>query len=257
LVASDGGIFSFGDAHFYGSTGNIRLNHPIVGMAATVTGKGYWLVASDGGIFNFGNARFLGSMIGQPFSSPIVGMTALDGAGYTGTGYLVVTVRGELYWRSTDPDFPTPDVPTDAFPAYVSYPSCAHPNDPHPTFAGDRLVSASRVKIVGVVTSGRPPLPTSGQRLIWIANSTGRADVPLAIVPDYFRPGLYGNTCGPSQVSLRVMSSPYESGLNAIPPIDNVVGYATTRYATGLWVVASDGGVFVPSCDRGPSPDCV
>ena len=32
LVASDGGIFSFGDAHFYGSTGAIRLNRPIVGM---------------------------------------------------------------------------------------------------------------------------------------------------------------------------------------------------------------------------------
>jgi hypothetical protein len=33
LVAADGGIFSFGDAHFYGSTGSIRLNQPVVGMA--------------------------------------------------------------------------------------------------------------------------------------------------------------------------------------------------------------------------------
>ena len=32
LVASDGGVFSFGDASFYGSTGNIQLNKPIVGM---------------------------------------------------------------------------------------------------------------------------------------------------------------------------------------------------------------------------------
>ena len=32
LVASDGGVFSFGDAGFYGSTGNIVLNKPIVGM---------------------------------------------------------------------------------------------------------------------------------------------------------------------------------------------------------------------------------
>ena len=59
LVASDGGIFSFGDAHFYGSTGSIHLNQPIVGMAATPTGRGYWLVASDGGIFSFGDAAFL------------------------------------------------------------------------------------------------------------------------------------------------------------------------------------------------------
>jgi hypothetical protein len=34
LVASDGGIFSYGDAQFYGSTGALTLNKPIVGMAA-------------------------------------------------------------------------------------------------------------------------------------------------------------------------------------------------------------------------------
>ena len=35
LVASDGGIFNFGDAQFFGSTGSIRLNKPIVGMSST------------------------------------------------------------------------------------------------------------------------------------------------------------------------------------------------------------------------------
>ena len=34
LVASDGGIFAFGDARFYGSTGARNLNRPIVGIAA-------------------------------------------------------------------------------------------------------------------------------------------------------------------------------------------------------------------------------
>ena len=33
-VASDGGIFKYGDADFYGSTGSIVLNKPVVGMAA-------------------------------------------------------------------------------------------------------------------------------------------------------------------------------------------------------------------------------
>lgn len=35
LVASDGGIFSFGEAasHYYGSVGGSHLNAPIVGMA--------------------------------------------------------------------------------------------------------------------------------------------------------------------------------------------------------------------------------
>jgi hypothetical protein len=51
LVASDGGIFNYGDAVFYGSTGSIALSQPIVGMAATTDGGGYFLVARDGGIF--------------------------------------------------------------------------------------------------------------------------------------------------------------------------------------------------------------
>ncbi len=59
LVARDGGIFSFGDAAFYGSTGGLALNQPIVGMAPTPDGKGYWLVAADGGIFSFGDAALL------------------------------------------------------------------------------------------------------------------------------------------------------------------------------------------------------
>ena len=36
LVATDGGIFSFGDANFWArSTGSIKLNQPVVGMAPT------------------------------------------------------------------------------------------------------------------------------------------------------------------------------------------------------------------------------
>jgi hypothetical protein len=60
-VASDGGIFSFGDAQFYGSMGGQPLNRPIVGMAANPLVQGYWFVAQDGGIFSFGNASFYGS----------------------------------------------------------------------------------------------------------------------------------------------------------------------------------------------------
>jgi hypothetical protein len=60
FVASDGGIFSFGDAQFYGSMGGRSLNRPIVGMAAAPSAQGYWLVAQDGGIFTF-NVAFLGS----------------------------------------------------------------------------------------------------------------------------------------------------------------------------------------------------
>ena len=82
MVASDGGIFAFGDAAFQGSMGGTPLNRPIVGMAATPDGGGYWMVASDGGIFAFGDAAFQGSMGGTPLNRPIVGMAANPSGGY-------------------------------------------------------------------------------------------------------------------------------------------------------------------------------
>ena len=83
MAASDGGVFAFGDAGFYGSMGARALNAPIVGMAATRDGMGYWLVASDGGVFAFGDAGFYGSMGARALNAPIVGMAATpDGMGY-------------------------------------------------------------------------------------------------------------------------------------------------------------------------------
>ena len=75
LVASDGGIFTYGDAAFDGSAGSIALNKPIVGMEPNPSGGGYWLVASDGGIFNYGDAAFYGSTGGTVLNAPIVGMS--------------------------------------------------------------------------------------------------------------------------------------------------------------------------------------
>src|SRR5439155_648636 len=83
MSAADGGIFAFCDAKFHGSTGGIRLNQPVVGMAATTTGGGYWLVARDGGIFAFGDARFLGSTGNIRLNQPVVGMARTpSGGGY-------------------------------------------------------------------------------------------------------------------------------------------------------------------------------
>ena len=82
-VASDGGLFSFGDAQFYGSMGAKPLVAPIVSMATTPDGKGYYEVASDGGIFSFGDAQFYGSMGAKPLVALIVSMaTTPDGKGY-------------------------------------------------------------------------------------------------------------------------------------------------------------------------------
>ena len=73
-MASDGGVFSYGSARFFGSAGGLKLNKPIVGISATPDGKGYWLTASDGGVFNYGDATFLGSAGGIKLNQPVVGM---------------------------------------------------------------------------------------------------------------------------------------------------------------------------------------
>jgi len=90
LSAADGGIFSFGDAHFYGSMGGKPLNKPVVGMAATPDGGGYWEVASDGGIFSFGDAHFYGSMGGTAGGDGTAAILATA----NGQGYLLVTSGG-------------------------------------------------------------------------------------------------------------------------------------------------------------------
>jgi hypothetical protein len=101
LVASDGGVFSFGDARFYGSMGGTALNRPIVGISSTPTGQGYWLVASDGGIFSFGDAQFEGSMGGQPLNAPIVGMASTShiqmDTEAAGTGYYLAAADGGVF----------------------------------------------------------------------------------------------------------------------------------------------------------------
>ena len=83
LVASDGGVFTYGNLPFCGSTGNLILAAPVVGMATTHDGGGYWMVASDGGMFAFDDAGYYGSMGGHPLAKPVVGMAATpDGKGY-------------------------------------------------------------------------------------------------------------------------------------------------------------------------------
>ena len=92
-VSRSGGVYSYGDAPFFGSMGATLLNKPVVGMAATPDGMGYWLVASDGGIFSFGSARFFGSTGDIVLNKPVVGMAATP----SGMGYWLVASDGGLF----------------------------------------------------------------------------------------------------------------------------------------------------------------
>ena len=104
LVGSDGGIFSFGAAAFYGSMGGTPLQRPVVGITPSASRTGYWLVASDGGIFSFGNSSYYGSVPGiglhpagsglpNSLNAPIVGMVP----SVSGHGYFMVASDGGVF----------------------------------------------------------------------------------------------------------------------------------------------------------------
>ena len=90
-----------GDAAFLGSilgiSPPISLAKPVVGIAATRSGKGYWLVAADGGIFTFGDAGFFNSIPGlkPPISlnAPVVGMAVTPSE----KGYWLVAADGGIF----------------------------------------------------------------------------------------------------------------------------------------------------------------
>ena len=104
LVGSDGGIFSFGQAQFYGSTGSLHLQRPVVGIVPTADHGGYWLDASDGGVFSYGDTQFYGSIPGlglhpagsglsNSLNAPIVGMVASN----DDNGYFMVASDGGVF----------------------------------------------------------------------------------------------------------------------------------------------------------------
>ena len=93
-MASDGGIFAYGDAGVRRLDGGIRLNQPIVGMAGDARRR--WLLAGGrrtAGCSPSATRRFYGSMGGHPLNRPIVGISAAPG----GTGYWLVASDGGIF----------------------------------------------------------------------------------------------------------------------------------------------------------------
>jgi hypothetical protein len=89
----DGVVLGFGAAPFLGAPATDSLRSPLVGMAGSPSGAGYWLVASDGGIFAYGDAAFQGSTGAIRLNQPIVGMAATP----TGGGYWLVASDGGIF----------------------------------------------------------------------------------------------------------------------------------------------------------------
>jgi hypothetical protein len=215
-VASDGGVFSFGDAPFFGSLGGQALAAPVVGIAPTPDGGGYWEVEANGQVSNFGDASgttpsvpgtvamtalgdraylaaasdgsvaFQGGTLGTfssgrnfPHNGPIVGI-AVDAASMQG-GYWLVGADGGIF----------------------SFSGAG--------FYGSMGGTALNKPIVGIAST-----PDGGG--YWLVASDGG-------IFSFGDAGFYGSMAG--------------APLNC-----PIVGIASTPDGRGYWEVASDGGIF-------------
>ncbi|HZT65867.1 MAG TPA: hypothetical protein VFA11_08760 [Acidimicrobiales bacterium] len=224
MVASDGGIFDFGQSKFYGSAGNIRLNSPIVATATTGDQGGYYEVAADGGIFTYGDAGFFGSEGGKKIAAPIVSMLADP----FGQGYILFGADGSTY--SFGPG--APPVASGQVPGHLAAPivGAAPANNPGGP-PGFWLVA----KDGGIFTlNGAPYLGSMGGKKLNapIVGITGTADgggyYEVASDGGIFTFGdavFHGST----------------GNLHLAAPI---VGMVSTPTGQGYWLVGKDGGVF-------------
>ena len=219
LVGSDGGVFSYGDAHFYGSTGGRGLSQPVVGMSATPGGGGYWLVASDGGVFNYGNAGFYGSMGGQRLNAPIVGMAPTP----DGKGYWLVASDGGVFGFGDAPFYGSRGgQPVDGSVVGIAADATGH---------GYWLVSSQG----GVFSYGDAGFYGSAGSL-----PLNRPVVGIAATSDgggYWLVASDGGVFNYGDAS-------FEGSMGGSPLISPVVGIAATTDGSGYWLVARDGGVF-------------
>ncbi len=217
-VASDGGIFAFGQ-DFCGSTGSIALNKPVVGMAAVPGQGGYWLVASDGGVFSYGNAGFYGSTGSLKLNAPVVGMAATP----DGRGYWLVASDGGIF----------------------SYGDAQ--------FNGS-AASVPGQDIVGMAATpdgqGYWEVSTTG-RVFAYGDATPAGDIPslglhlngsiVGITPDPVTGGywLVGSDGG-----IFSFGAPFFGSTGSIHLNQPVVAMQSTSDGQGYWFVASDGGIF-------------
>jgi hypothetical protein len=82
MVASDGGVFAFGDARFAGSCPGIGgCSGAAVAVMPDASGNGYWLVTQTGHVYAFGDAPYYGAP-GNQRSTVTSAVRTPDGRGY-------------------------------------------------------------------------------------------------------------------------------------------------------------------------------
>ena len=217
LVASDGGVFSYG-LTFCGSTGGIRLTRPVVGAAMSPASGGYWLVASDGGVFAFGGAPFLGSAAGAALSAPITGMAATP----DGRGYWLVAGDGGVF-------------------AYGDAPFLGSASGLHLRAPVVGLAATADGAGYWLVTATGDVYSFGDARFLGSAGGVHLASPIVGITEDRASGGYWLVAADGGVFSY---DADFYGSAGSVPLAAPVVGITGTADGRGYWLVGSDGGVF-------------
>jgi hypothetical protein len=222
MYQSNGRVSGFGNdsyLSYLGSLATTQLNGPVLDMAVTPDGGGYWMVGSDGGIFAFGDAQFYGSTGAMTLNKPIVGMTpTADGKGYwlvASDGGIFAFGDARFYGSMGGQPLNKPIVGIAATPDGGGYWEVASDGGifafGDAAFYGSTGAMTLNKPIVGIAT-------TANGKGYWLVASDGGIFA-------------YGNAAFYGSTGSMTLNKP-------------IVGLVPTVDDEGYWFVASDGGVF-------------
>jgi hypothetical protein len=198
------------------------LNAPLVGIASTPGGRGYWLLARDGGIFTYGNARFFGSTGNLRLNKPVVGIASAP----KGPGYWLVASDGGIF--------------TFGRARFYGSTGAMHLNSPIVGMAATRsgrgywLVAADG----GIFTFGDARFYGSAGGTYLNAPVVGMTSTPS------------GRGYWLATASGRVMHFGDARAVGNVPTDQPIVGVTRNAKGTGLWLVAATGAVYTTGSAR-------
>ena len=223
IFGQAGELSGFGNDNYLvylDGAGDYNLNAPIVGMAATPDGGGYWMVGSDGGVFASGDAQFYGSTGNLTLNKPIVGMAATpDGRGY----YFVASDGGVFTYGDA---------------VFHGSTGAMHLNKPivgmalTPDGGGYWLVASDG----GIFSYGNAQF----------YGSTGamRLNQPIVGMAPAPNGNGYWLVASDGGIFAYGADAQFYGSTGAIHLNSPIVGMVPTQNGSGYWFVASDGGVF-------------
>ncbi|HEX6348401.1 MAG TPA: hypothetical protein VF160_03305 [Candidatus Dormibacteraeota bacterium] len=101
ILTGFGGIYSFGNAGYYGNLIDRGYPGPAIGLAETPDGLGYDILNTAGAIYTFGDAQYHGNLLDHGYPSPAVAIAVTPSGG----GYAILNSSGALYTFGDAPYF--------------------------------------------------------------------------------------------------------------------------------------------------------